>query len=210
MSLFEAQRAFYTERVPEQFNRTLERQRALARDDADAARLLEEMEAVRTAIVVQVDARETTYRHAFEIENGEMRRVDEPTQAPFLILNHALEVFPNLKRECGDSLLGFLGGLAGLGDEMRLTSQRVRSLRALRGSLEFERVGPGGFVLIATLGVDAPEASPRTAIRLEEDIYNRLRSGMLDPQDAFLNGMIDIEGDVEMAVGLALAALSPD
>ena len=55
MSLLEEQHAFYRVRVPEQFNRTLESQRAAARNDAAAARVLDEMEAVRTAIVVQVD-----------------------------------------------------------------------------------------------------------------------------------------------------------
>lgn len=210
MNLLEEQQVFYRERVPEQFNRTLESQRAAARDDPAAARLLEEMEAVRTAIVVQIDSGDALHRHAYEIDRGEMRWVDEPTGAPFLILGHALEDFPNIRRECGDSLLGFLGGLAGLGDEMRLTSQRVRSLRELAGSLVFERVGRGGFALFASFGIETPEAEPRATIRLDEAVYGRLRTGELDPQDAFLNGEIAIEGDMEMAVGLALTALSPD
>ena len=210
MNLLEEQQVFYRERVPEQFNRTLESQRAAARDDPAAARLLEEMEAVRTAIIVQVDSGDALHRHAYEIDRGEMRCVDEPTRTPFLILGHALEDFPNIRRECGDSLLGFLGGLAGLGDEMRLTSQRVRSLRELDGTLVFERVGPGGFVLFASFGIERPEPEPRATIRLEGAVYGRLRTGELDPQDAFLDGQIEIDGDMEMAVGLALAALSPD
>ncbi len=210
MSLLEEQHVFYTERVPEHFNRTLERQRATARDDADAARTLGEMEAVRAAIVVQIDTGDGVQRHVFEIENGEMRFVADPTRVPFLILNHTLEDFPSIRRECGDSLLGFLGGLAGLGDELRLTAQRVRDLRELHGSLAFERTGPGGFVLVATFGIETPEVQPRATIRLDETIYKQLRNGELDPQDAFLNGMIEIEGDTEMAVSLALTVLSPD
>jgi len=210
MSVLEAQHIFYRECVPEQFNRTLEIQRRAARDDSAAARMLEEMEAVRSTILVEVDGGNTLHRHLFEIDRGQMQCVAESSRAPFLILGHALGDFPNIRRECGDSLLGFLGGLAGLGDEMRLTAQRVRSLRALHGSLAFERVGPGGFVLFASFGVDAPSAEPRATIRLDEAIYKRLRSGELDPQEAFLDGRIAIEGDLEMAVGLALAALSPD
>jgi len=139
MSLLEESRIFYRERIPEQFNRTLENQRAAASGDPAAARMLEEMEAVRTAIVVQIDSGDTLHRHAFEIDRGVMRYVETPERLPFLILGHSLEDFPDIRRECGDSLLGFLGGLAGLGDEMRLTSQRVRSLRELNGSLVFER-----------------------------------------------------------------------
>ena len=210
MNLVEDQRVFYRERVPEQFNHTLDEQRAAANSDPDAARMLEEMEAVRTAIVVQVDSGDALYRHVFDIERGRMRYVDQPARAPFLILGHALEDFANIRRECGDSLLGFLGGLAGLGEEMRLTSQRVRSLRELHGSLVFERLGVGGFVLFASFGIETPAAEPRTKIRLDDAIYTQLRSGELDPQDAFMDGRIEIEGDMEMAVGLALAALSPD
>jgi hypothetical protein len=210
MNLVEDQRMFYRERVPEQFNRTLDEQRAAATSDPAAADMLEEMEAVRTAIVVQVDSGDALYRHAFDIERGRMRYVDQPARAPFLILGHALEDFANIRRECGDSLLGFLGGLAGLGEEMRLTSQRVRSLRELHGSLVFERFGAGGFVLFASFGIATPTAEPRATIRLDEAIYTQLRSGELDPQDAFMDGRIEIEGDMEMAIGLALAALSPD
>ena len=210
MSLLEESRIFYRERVPEQFNHTLESQRTAARDDPAAARMLAEMEAVRTAIIVQIDGGNTLHRHAFEIDRGEMRHAETPERLPFLILGHSLEDFPSIRRECGDSLLGFLGGLAGLGDEMRLTAQRVRSLRELNGSLVFERVGPGGFVLFASFGLESPEAEPRATIRLDEAIYTQLRTGELDPQEAFLSGQIEIEGDMEMAVGLALAALSPD
>ncbi len=210
MSRLEEQRVFYQERVPGQFNRTLEKQRAAAGSGPSEARMLEEMEAVRTSITVQVDSGDSLHRHFFDIDRGHMRCVDQPARAPFLILGHALEDFPSIRRECGDSLLGFLGGLAGLGDEMRLTSQRVRSLRELGGSLVFERVGEGGFKLFASFGIESPTSEPRTTIRLDESIYARLRSGELDPQDAFLDGRIEVEGEIEMAIGLALAALSED
>jgi len=210
MSLLEDQDTFYRERVPEQFNRTLARQREAALGDEKAARMLEEMEAVRTSIIVQVDDGAAIHRHVFEIERGSMGYVDAPSRPPFLVLGHSLEDFPNLRRECGDSLLGFLGGLAGLGEEMRLTSQRVRSLRDLAGSLVFERVGPGGFLLFAHFGAEAPSPDPRTTIRLDQQTYRALQAGELDPQDAFLAGQIEIVGDEGMAVGLALAAAAPE
>jgi hypothetical protein len=210
MNALEEQHAFYRERVPEQFNRTFDQQRLRAAEDPAAARRLAEMEVVRTAIVVQVDDGRGLHRHVFEIECGRMQSLENSRYAPFLILGHHLEDFAALRRECGDSLLGFLGGLAGLGDEMCLTAQRVRSLRELNGSLVFERIGPGGFALFASFGVDVPEIEPRATIRLDEAVYGRLRRGELDPQDAFMDGQIEIKGDMDMAVGLALAALSPD
>ena len=50
---------FYHERVPAQFNRTFDAQRARAEaGDADAARVLEGMKAVNSTIEVQVDGAE--------------------------------------------------------------------------------------------------------------------------------------------------------
>jgi putative sterol carrier protein len=45
---------------------------------------------------------------------------------------------------------------------------------------------------------------------LDEDTYARLSAGDLDPQDAFLSGQVEVSGDEGMAIGLALAALSPE
>ena len=126
-----------------------------------------------------------------------------------MTLDHAAAHFPSLRRECGDSLLGFLGGLAGLGDRLRLTPLLVRNLRELDGSLVFERVGADGFALNAHFGSGERAATPRARIRIEEALYAQLRTGERDPQDAFLAGEIDVEGDEGMAIGLALAAMAP-
>ncbi len=66
--LIRAARAFYASRVPDQFNATLARQRSVAANDPAATRLIEEMEAVRSSIVVQVDADGSLERFAYDIE----------------------------------------------------------------------------------------------------------------------------------------------
>lgn len=201
---------FYTEHVPAQFNRTLERQQRAAARDPEEARLLDEMRAVRTSIVVRIDAGDDHLSHCFDIERGRMQHVAAPQRPPFLILHHALDQFDSLRRGCGDSMLGFLGALAGLREEMRLTALRVRNLRELAGSIRFETTGETGFVLVAHFGDSAAETEPRTGIRIRDEIFARLRSGSLDPQAAFLDGLIELEGDEELAIRLALAASSPE
>lgn len=204
---------FYRHRVPVQYNATLEAQRAAAIDDPGAKALLGEMEAVRTSIVALVG--DETF--AYDVERGVMKGVTAPGRPPFLVLRHAREDFDALRTECGDSLLGFLGALAGLGDEMKITAQRVRSLRELAGGLRLVREGDGGFVLEAWFGVE-PDTSapanglpePAATLRLDAVTYAQLRGGELDPQDAFLAGSIPIEGDEGLAIGLALAAMSPE
>jgi putative sterol carrier protein len=49
-----------------------------------------------------------------------------------------------------------------------------------------------------------------TAIRVDTEAYRELRAGKLDPQEAFLAGKIAVEGDMQKAMQLALAVLSPD
>lgn len=214
---------FYRDRVPEQWNETLEEQRALAEIDPAARRILEEMEAVRASLVVFVGRvwnageLEDPMAFAYDLERGRLESVATPSRAPFATLAHAATDFAALRRECGDSLLGFLGGLAGLGDAMRMTSLRVRSLRELGAGVVFERTGEDGFGLVAHFGVaDAPDVAPndlprpRAAIRLDAETYGRLQRGELDAQDAFLADEVTIEGDEGLAIGLALTALSPE
>ena len=45
---------------------------------------------------------------------------------------------------------------------------------------------------------------------MDGEVYQQLRSGEMDPQDAFMSGKIDIVGDMQMAMQLALAVMSPD
>lgn len=210
MSVVEAQHHFYRERVPAQFNDVLARQAQQAETSPEAKRLLEEMRAVRTSIRIEVLGDDAPFLHRLEIDEGVMRVVDAPKRDPFFVLRHPLDQFENLSRQCGASVFGFLGSMTGLGDDMKLTSQRVRSLRELKGSLLFEVGGHEGFSLKAGFGVDLTEAEPNASIRLPPEIFEALRCGELDAQDAFFDEKIDVEGDFEIAVGAALAALSAD
>jgi hypothetical protein len=209
-SLREEQHAFYRERVPEQFNRTLELQGEKARRDTDAERLLNEMRAVGALIRVEVASGEDADVHLLEIEQGKMKAVDRSSRRPFFSLAHEIAHFENLRRRCGDSVLGFLGGLAGLEEEMLLTPQRVQSLRDLKGALRLEVEGDSGFVLEASFGVDPARAETSASIRLSPEVFEALQSGALDAQDAFFDEKVAVEGDLEIAIGAALAALSPE
>ena len=53
-------------------------------------------------------------------------------------------------------------------------------------------------------------AEPKTRISVDAQAYRDLRSGALDPQSAFMNQQIRVEGDMQAAMQLALAAVAPD
>ena len=64
--------------------------------------------------------------------------------------------------------------------------------------------------MLVHFGAGEPAAEPATAIAVDRDAYAELRSGRLNPQDAFLTGRIQVEGDLQLAMQLALAAVGPD
>ena len=70
--------------------------------------------------------------------------------------------------------------------------------------------GDDPWSLLIHFGTEPFPEEPTTSITVDERAYADLRSGSLDPQSAFLNGQIKIEGDMQLAMQLALAAISPD
>jgi hypothetical protein len=205
----EAARRFYRTQVPEQLNDALREQAIRATGDAEAARVLEDMRAVRSSILVEVDSEGELDRFTYDIDRGETRRVDAASRPPFLALRHALGDFESIRRECGDSLLGFLGSLVGLSEHLCLTARLVRSLRELDGRVTLEQTGVDGFSLEARFGPGLTEPSKSAAIRIDPVTWRALRRGELDPQDAFLDGRLEVVGDEGLAIGLALAAMAP-
>jgi len=211
--------AFYRERVPAQWNRTFDTQTRAATDDRDARRLLEEMQRVDATLDVVVHGGEDgPHRYHLNVREGLMAAEDAPLRTPFVVLEHDLDTLATLESESGDSVLGFLGTLAGQGGDMKLTATRLQNLLALRGRARLELTGGAPMTLVARFGAEdaagdaggAEEEAPSCTLRLPSEVYASLRTGDLDPQAAFLEGHIEIEGDMELAMRLALTALAPE
>lgn len=203
-----APETFFAERFPAQMNRQLADQEEAA---AAARRALEGMRAVDATLRFDVrgPGGGTWY---VNFAGGRASAASAPAHPPFLSITLDREHFEPLWREAGDNVLGFLGGVSGMGAPIKLTRSRVEQLAAVKGALLFELTGEGGFRLVAHLGGEPPadDAPPATAIRVDTRAYRELRSGAIQPQDAFLAGQIQVEGDMQLAMQLALAVLSPD
>ena len=197
---------FYVERIPAQFNRALDEQEA--RGPA-GRRLYDAMRAVTATIRVDVTG-EGGGTFFLNIERGRMSSAAEAAQPPLVTLQQDRRAFERIAAEAGDSALGLLGGLAGLAGEIRLTRSRVEELAAVKGLLHFEVTGESGFVLRSHFGSDPIPAAPDTTIRVDEASYRDLRSGALDPQTAFMEHRIEVDGDMQIAMQVALAAVAGD
>ncbi len=94
--------------------------------------------------------------------------------------------------------------------DLRLTNQRIENLSGLTGSVRFTLTGENGFSIVTHFGDDPIAAEPDCTIEIEGALYGDLKSGKLPPQEAFMSGKINIDGDMQKAMQLALAAMTPD
>jgi putative sterol carrier protein len=204
---------YYAEQVPAQFNRLLdEQEQAAAGTDSKAEyarQVLDGMRAVTATIRIDVQG-EGGGTWFLNILDGRMVSSDAGEQAPFLTLIQDSASYERLVAEAGDSALGMLGGLSGLAGEMKLTRARIDNLTGVGGSLQFTLSGDAGFTLLTHFGSDPVPEQPTTTITVDPDGYRKLRAGEIQAHEAFMSGLIQVEGDMQLAMQLALAALSPD
>ncbi len=197
-------RRFFTETIPAQFNKALDAQEQLGEE---GRRVFEDMRAASGTLRVEVTGAGIFF---LNIEDGRMTTGDTPRHPPFLSMLQDRAAFEQLAEEVGDSALALLGGLSGPNRGIKLTRTRIEKLAALRGLLRFEVTGEDGFCLQTHFGPDPFPEAPNTSIRIDAPAYREMRAGKLDPQSAFLGGQIQIEGDVALAMQLALTAIAPD
>jgi hypothetical protein len=199
-------RSYFCELLPTQFERAL---RAQERAVEAAQRVLDGMRAVRATIAVLVRG-PGGGRFYLNVDGGRLTPGDAPTHPVVLTLEQERTDYERLIRDAGDSALGFLGGLSGLAAEMKLTKARLDVLAGVTGTLHFRVTGPEGFSILTHFGAGPGKEKPDTEIRVDPAVYAELRAGRLDAQNAFMGGKIEVEGDLQLAMQVALAAMAPD
>jgi len=198
--------AFYTRKIPGDFNRILDEQAARGEE---GNRVYEDMVAVNGTIRVDVGGDDAA-TFFLNIAAGRMTPGDEPSHAPFLTVIQEMDAFRRLARETGDSLTALLGALAGLAGDMKLTRKRMLEMEAVQGLICFEVTGEDGFSILTRFGAGPLPAKPDASIQVGEEAYRELHAGRLDPQSAFLDDTIRAEGDMQKVMQLAFAAVAPD
>ncbi len=198
--------SYFTEQLPTQFDRALREQKAAVET---AQRVLDGMRGVTTTLVVRVTGEGGGTFH-LNVDAGHLTPGDAPAHPVLLTLQQDRADFDRLIADAGDSALGFLGGLTGLAGEMKLTRMRIETLAGVAGTLLFAVRGDDGFSLLTHFGEGEPNDPPDTAIHVDPAVYAELRAGRLDAQNAFMGGQLEVEGDMQLAMQVALAAMAPD
>ncbi len=199
-------RTFYDRTIPEQFNAALDAQ---GRRGEAGRELYDGMCAVSATIRVDILG-EGGGRFFLNIDAGRMQPGESAAQPPFLTMQQDRESFDALVDEVGESATALLGGLSGLTGGMHLTKERVENLSELNGSVGLAVEGEGGFHVVFHFGAGPIPAEASATIRIDRDVYRKLRSGELSAPSAFMEGKIAVDGDVQLAMQLALSAVAPD
>ena len=199
-------RTFYTRTIPEQFNAALDAHEARGEE---ARELIEALRAVTATIRVEVQG-EGGGSFFLNIDAGRMQPGEAAAQPPFLTLRQDRDSFDALVAEVGESAMALLGGLSGLTGGMHLTRGRVENLASVDGTIGLRVEGEGGFEVVSHFGTGPISPEPAATIRIDAGVYSKLRSGELSAPSAFMEGKIQIDGDVQLAMQLALSAVSPD
>jgi len=198
--------AFYTRKIPGEFNRMLDEQTARG---GEGRRVHEDMAAVNGTICVEVRGDETA-TFFLNIAAGRMTPGDAPSHPPFLTVIQDMRAFRRLTRETGDSPTALLGALAGIAGGLKLTRKRMLDMEAVQGLIRFEVTGADGFSILTHFGAGPLPGEPDASIQVGEETYRELRAGRLDPQIAFLDDSIRVEGNLQKVMQLAFAAVAPD
>jgi SCP-2 sterol transfer family protein len=137
-------------------------------------------------------------------KGGEAAIATAGSGPPVMTVYQSLDDFRAAAGAIGGGL-GF-GGPGGQGD---LTKTRVSRLKTLKGTMQFKVTDlPDGREMPVTLQFGEGErAEPQTVIAIKADDARKMRTGELNPQMAFMQGMIRITGDAALAMQVGMAMM---
>jgi hypothetical protein len=194
---------FFEKLVPEEWNRRLA---------AEAARgespRLAKMRAAAFTLLARVEG-EAGGAWTLVVEAGRMRCESKPAAEPLIVLVMNTSDWRSLAEQVGPSPLALLGGVGGDRDFV-LTDARLAALRGIDGVVRLEVTGQEPWGIFACFGRAPASLEPATTISIDSAEYRKLRDGSLDLQGAFMTGKLALAGDVEKAMKLALALMSPE
>lgn len=195
----EAMSAFVNEKVTPRFVQAL----ADAQRKLEAAqRELDDLKNARGTLAWEVEGVGAVY---INIADGKMSIAETAAEAPFLSIILSADGWQRL---ASGSVPG--GLMMGGGRQQVLGQTRIQRLKALKGMIRFLVTGlPDGGEMSTLLhfGADPRPAQPQTTIRMNADVAQKLQNNELNPQMAFMQGQLKLEGDAGLAMQVGMAMM---
>lgn len=147
--------------------------------------------------------------YRLSVEAGRMTATRSSTPDPLIRLVLGLQDWRRLAEQVGPSPMALLGGISGESD-LTLTPARVRAFRELDGALLLRVTGDEEWQILLCFAPGPAPETPDTEISIAAEQYEMIRSGELDLQGAFMTGKLQLGGNPDAALRLALALMTPD
>ena len=103
--------------------------------------------------------------------------------------------------------MALLGGVGGNPD-FALTPARVAALREIEGTMRIEVTGAQPWGVVLHFGAP-PIPEVTTTVSIADAEFAQLLSGALDLQGAFMTGKLQLGGNVEVPMKMAMAIMTP-
>ena len=193
---------YFEKRVPEAWNERLAAQAARGATGAD---LLAKMRAADFALEIELGS---SGRLHLVVERGEMRASRSAHPEPLVTLGLSEADCAKLEATVGPSPMNLLGGVGGNPDFV-LTPSRVAALREIEGTMRIEVTGTEDWGVVVHFGAP-PVPAATTTVSIAEAEFAQLLSGALDLQGAFMTGKLQLGGNVEVPMKMAMAIMTPE
>lgn len=176
-----------------------EQMRAAEQRLAEAQREVDDLRAASGTIAWQITGPSPAVAYV-NIADGEMRVAEQPQAEPFMTISQSAADWERFTT----------GALPMMGGTTRRPFGRARidRVRALKGGIRFVLTElPDGASWTCTLyfGTGSRPAEPQTTVTISADLVDKIQSGQVQPQIAFMQGLIRITGDPALAMQLGMA-----
>jgi hypothetical protein len=193
---------YFEKRVPLAWNERLTAQDARG---ANGAELLAKMRATDLALEIEVGP---SARFHLLVERGEMRAAPRAHPDPMVTLGLTEADCVRLEASVGASPMALLGGVGGNPD-FALTPARVAALREIEGTMRLEVTGAQPWGVLLHFGAP-PIPEVTTTVSIADAEFAQLIAGSLDLQGLFMTGKLQLGGNVEVPMKMAMAIMAPE
>jgi putative sterol carrier protein len=189
---------YLKERVAPRFGEILQqaekRLQALERE-------VDDLRAARGTVAWEVEGIAPCY---LNVEAGAMSAGDAALEPPFMAVALSAADWERFAS-------GAVGtGLLAPGSGRPMGKSRIDRMRPLKGAVRFVINGlpDGDWTATAYFGAEARPAEPQTTITVAAAAVEKIASGELNPQMAFMQGQVRFAGDAALAMQLGMAMMA--